>query len=401
VSRGAVAVLILAGVFAAVTVGVLAKGSVRLGGDSPRYIDGADNLLAGRPLGRQQASHLGYLAVVALFRRTGLGLPGVVAFQVAAAAAAAVAMYDLGRRLHGPAAGVLAAGFFVGNPDIALWQAYVLTDSLYISAVILAAWSTDWAADGRGLRYPAAAGLVAFAVALRPNGWFLLPIVGIYWAARRWVGPLRWSAWALILLIGLAAFAPVAHSRMDHTRRLTLAGLVLSGTPIWSLPMPPPEPSGTVGFEGLLGYVARHPLACARLGAARVAAQLAHVRPFYSRAHNVAIALILAPLYALAAMTLVQRWREPLVRLLAAVVTVQLAIVGLTWADPDGRFLLYVLPLLAALAAAQAARWWPAGPGSAAPEGGSGDGSSTAVARTSRRESRSPTSTGNMATTCN
>src|SRR5207247_357327 len=134
------------------------------------------HLLSGRP-----GLWLGYPAVIALCRAAGAGLAGVIAVQLAVAALAAVAQYRLGRELGGHRAGLTAAGLLVLNPDIARWHAYILTDSLYTSAVVLAAWSIHRAACKKGGWYLAAAAAVLTAAALRPNGWLLSPIAAGYW----------------------------------------------------------------------------------------------------------------------------------------------------------------------------------------------------------------------------
>jgi len=83
------------------------------------------------------------------------------------------------------------------------------------------------------------------------------------------------------------------------------------------------------------------------------------VRPFYSTRHNVAAAVLLIPLYLFAAIGYARGWRVPLVRLCAAVTVLHLGLVGLTFANWDGRFFLYVYPLFALVAAAGLVATWP------------------------------------------
>ena len=88
----------------------------------------------------------------------------MVTLQMTVAGLAAIAQYDLGRRLHGHGAGLLAAGLLVANPDISRWHTFLLTDSLYTSMVVPTLWAVHlaairrkalWSADGgRGLGPP-------------------------------------------------------------------------------------------------------------------------------------------------------------------------------------------------------------------------------------------------------
>ena len=65
---------------------------------------------------------------------------------------------------------------------------------------------------------------------------------------------------------------------------------------------------------------------------------------------------VLLPLYALATVGVATAWRHPLTHLLVAVIAAHLLFVAVSFADYDGRFLLYVLGPFAALAGAGFAR---------------------------------------------
>jgi 4-amino-4-deoxy-L-arabinose transferase-like glycosyltransferase len=347
---------LIAAAFVAVNGAVLLHGGIRIAGDAYRYLDGADRLLAGAALVGKQSSYPGYVGVVALWKAVGIGLPGVIAFQLLAAAAAAVVLYDLGRSLGGQRTGAAAALFFAANPDIARWHAYVLTDSLYISSVVAATWLVHRAAERRGAWLIAAAAGVLWTALLRPNGWLLVAVAGAYLTAR--LVPSRRARAGLVvavLAVFVAASAAPPFRRGVETERpgeMLRRGQVVWGHEASRMPMPP-EPSGPADRDWIhdLGYVVRHPVACARLGALRVWTELRHTRPFYSFRHNALAAAYLTPLYLLA---LWGGWilrREPLARLAGAVVAAHLLLVGLTFADWDGRFLLYILPLIGVFSA--------------------------------------------------
>ena len=71
----------------------------------------------------------------------------------------------------------------------------------------------------------------------------------------------------------------------------------------WRLSMPAePCPIGRQQRDRARStYAVAHPLSTAALMAARVGVHFAHVRPFYSTAHNAAIVSWLVPVYALGA----------------------------------------------------------------------------------------------------
>jgi 4-amino-4-deoxy-L-arabinose transferase-like glycosyltransferase len=290
-----------------------------------------------------------------------LGLLGVVAVQVAVAALATLALYDLGTRLASRGAGLLAGALFAVNPDLLQWHYYILTDSLYISGVVLAVWSIQTAA-GSARRAQLAALLVVVAAALvRPNGWWLLPCALGYWALR--AGRQRRLALALSLAALLAAVLagaslPVGRNLVAWTAPdvALWRGDVIWGYPAWRQPMPP-GPEAERSWLPLVEYIARYPLDVLRLAGLRVGVELSHVRPYYSARHNVLIVALLVPVYVLAICGIWSTWRAPLTGLLLAVILGHLAIVGATYADYDGRFLLYVLPLIGIFAGAGLAAW--------------------------------------------
>ena len=96
------------------------------------------------------------------------------------------------------------------------------------------------------------------------------------------------------------------------------------------------------------------------LGVLRVLTALAHVRPFYTPFHNLAVLCLMTPVYLLAVVGLIRARREPLAALVAAVVALHLLVIAITHSDWDGRCLLFVLPLIGVLAAkGLAAVRWP------------------------------------------
>jgi hypothetical protein len=128
--------------------------------------------LAGRPFRNQGGwVFIGYNGLLAASDALGLGAIGAVLFQAVAAACATLALYDLGRQIGGRLAGVLGAAFFVVNYDIARWHQYVLTDSLYISMVVVTTWAVHRASERGGVSYLGAGVLIAITALVRPNRW--------------------------------------------------------------------------------------------------------------------------------------------------------------------------------------------------------------------------------------
>src|SRR5262245_47766005 len=343
--------------FVGLNVVLLAHTGVRSGGDTPRYTGGADQILASLPLEGFQWAYTGYIAMVAAVRALGCELATVVAVQIVGAALAGLALWSLAATLGGALAGLVAACSLLVNPDVLRWHPFILSDSLYMSAVVLVAW-TAWRAAERGGRWFLLALLVLLtAWFLRPTGVVLPPVTGAFWAIRGLAARSLRQVMLGVVTVAAAVTATLAitplREPMDRVPgRLLEYGVVLYRDPATRMEMPKRSAADGEGWLGTIRYVARHPRASLTLAARRVGIELSHVRAQYTRRHNVLIAVTLFPLYALALAGIASTWRHPLTHLLLALIAAHLGLVAVTLADHDGRFLLYVLGPIGALAGA-------------------------------------------------
>lgn len=329
---------------------------IRLVGDTPRYILGADNLLAGRTLENKQGSYLGYVAIVAVCRGLGLGLQGVVAVHVLLALASLPCLYSLAHHVGGRWAAALTVVAYGLNPEVAAWHTIIQTDSVYISGLVIVVWLAAVARErSRGFRIGAGAACAAI-VFIRPNGWIVPPALGVHAILTApWRMRARALAVAAVALVGLGAAFGVHSLRQgieaESPVRMLYQGEVLWGNAAWRMAMPP-APADASAWGPAFRYVARHPLACARLALVRLGVFLARVRPGYSLRHNLFLLFVYPPLNLLALAGVARSFRQPAGGAMAAVIAGHLLIVALTFAHQDGRFYLYVFPELLALASA-------------------------------------------------
>ena len=359
--------------FVVANLGMLASSGVRLGGDSGIYLDGAQALLNGQALTVRQPSYAGYIAFVTVWQAIGAGLIGVVIGHGAVATAAAYAVYLIARQLGGPLVATVAVVMAAIDFDTNRWHVFVLSDSLYASALAIAVWLVYRASvkppafakatagkQASGLKAYAAATLVLVAAGLiRPEGWFVIPAAAVWWVTRVAVPTTRkWAEVAAIGAGGLLLAALMAPHLSGNAEAVGPGEMLARGQTIWEydgwrLSMPAASPAtGEYGSAGrAISYAMQHPAQTVALMAARAGVHFAHVRPYFSTAHNVAIAVWLLPLYGLA---LYGWWRvraHALVRWILIVVATQTLVVMLTHADWDGRYLSHVLPIVYPFAA--------------------------------------------------
>lgn len=330
--------------------------------DSYNYFDYAA-AIAGR--GYFGPGHYRRYVLYPLFESAWLGLGagpwGIVAGQLVLSALAAGALYGAVRRLAGGARGpaALATGLLVLWPDVQQFNAYLLTESLFISLSVLSLAALVRVRGGGWGPWAALLGLLALTALARPNGFVVAlaaALAGLGALRRR---PGRRAFWAVLGALALAAplvwqalnYQLATFGLLDTYQRGELMYLVPQwavrpAAPLW-LPPPGTGPALRVAY-----FAAHNPGFFGRLVLGKLFVFASGLKPHYSLAHRVANVLLLWPLYALAVRG--ARWQEiwaPARVFLAAVPLLQAAVVMLTVDDYDVRFLAPVLPFVFALAA--------------------------------------------------
>ena len=318
----------------------------RLTGDSWRYISGGQAIRAGRPLEDGQRSYSGYCALVGLLPSSCL-----IPFQTLMAQLALAALLTLAWRLTRSGLAVVLAGLCVAcQPEFAAWHTAVMTESLYMSAVscnALFAWSAAHSRR-RWLWLPLTFAWVALTATLRPTGWIQVPAVALYWSLTlprgRWPR-LVWSALVCASFVGLAVLAGGDAPQRERPGREPCGGGVVWREPLWRVEMPREARAPETLGEGLL-YGLRHPVASGWLVCKRLAMMFLRIRPTFSLKHNLFLLLCQVPLTVCGLAALWVWRRRAVVGALGAMLLAHALIVALTFNDNDGRFTLYILPLL-------------------------------------------------------
>jgi len=335
---------------------LLATMGVRHGGDSGRYLSAARDLLDGALPAGKAISYLGYDAFVAVFLAAGLGPAHVVAAQIALSGVAGWCLYRIGETVYDARAGALAAALFLLYPSLQMWNVYLLTESLFVSSVVIAMWLLIRA---RGpWTYAAAVATVGFAALVRPHGVVVPAAALVFVIARLWMEGRRAAAWTL--LGAVACLAPFAYLVVGHMLAFEKPlGHFLSGTVIWGADAPRLQPPADADAGWMAGnpiaqtllFAAREPVYFAQLAAAKLFWFFARGRPYYSELHNAFVAVTLVPLYLLAIRGAFARMRRPAARwLLLSIWMLPALVAALTFADWDSRHSLVTLPVVFVLA---------------------------------------------------
>ncbi len=336
---------------------VLYSGGVMYGGDTSRYFNGSDRLLAGEPLANEQPAYIGYIVLVAGLRALGFGEVAVIEVQILVSGLALVMVYLAGREIAGVEAGLLAATLYGLNWDVQNWNLYILTDGLYISLLSLTtalaalAYSRKW----RWLT-ALAVGAAIFTALLRPGGVVPLVVFAIF---LLFALPKQWNRWQRIgtlLFVGLAVFLVFYFPTRTRMASIDPLDLITSGEVVWEVvewrvDMPPIQTNNPGGLSGVVQYCLAYPMPCVNLFARRVGVYFGHMRAVYSLRHNLVIAALYYPMYVLAAVALWHHRKNRVMRLVAALIGAHVAFFALAVPSVDGRFFTYIVPLISMSAA--------------------------------------------------
>ncbi len=342
---------------------VVAVGRAQLTPDSPVAVqpDGVVRLVDQESL----VGSLVYRSIVAASLRLGAGLHGVLVLHVFVATVAAVRLFSLGTALAGIPAGLAALALYALNPDQIRWHTYILSDSLYTSALILtvAAIRDLWLSPTKNrlilaLLCAVCAGLMNVA------GYLVVPLVMAAWLLR-WnrthAGRRVFTPVIVTMLLTLLMLLPLVRSTtlvptIDQQSRDR--GIVVRDYRESWLPMPVDRAEHNERQPSGLSYVIQHPRESIHLALLRVLAGVAHVRPFYTPRHNIAVIGVLVPVYTFAVLGWISARSDPLANILIMVIGIHLLVIALTYSDWDGRSLLFDLPLIGLLAA-RGLCWFP------------------------------------------
>lgn len=324
---------------------------VHHGGDTARYLRGAEQLLSGQPIEGVAGAYIGYVVFVAGVELLGLGEIGIILTQIAVSAICMFALYDMGRRFAGEMSGILAASLYAINLDMARFTFAILTDSLYTSGIVLSVYLTYRALNSSKPWIVLAGLVVLFTASIRPGGALIIPVFGafiIFGAFNGWSFFRRLFLALLVIPIAVALYVGpmvTSYGHVDPMKKL-IAGEVVYGHKGSRLPMPGIAQKSDKKIITAIDYCANYPAACSGLFFRRIMAFYGHTRTFYSFQHNLFILTTFLPLYTLAALGFAYRFRDSLTWLVLTVIGLQTVFFGLNGVDWDGRFLTYIFPLI-------------------------------------------------------
>ena len=330
-------------------------GIALIAADSDLYLSRSTSLSAIATMPWTRWAYLGLLHVGHL-------LGDAATFAVFANAIATILagalLHHLGRNTGGDVTGWISASVLLLNPMTSQWVRFVLTESLMYSLVIIMLWSA-WriatSSDKNGL-WPLLFLAALIATFLRPNGLLLLgsafSLLVLGSAAQRWRPAMLVATWSGVtfgLVLALGATGQPAEGSLAGQ---LYGGVVVEGTEHVrvTIPMPTPRDVTDQSEVAAVRFGLSHPIATGRLVLSRIAVESIQVRRHYPDVVNIAFGGAMFALLAAAALGRRHAGAAHLRRPVIVLTLPLIALVGLTFAVPEGRYGWTYLVLLAPLA---------------------------------------------------
>ena len=327
---------------------------VRTTDDTKHFLAYAAHILESNSLAdNYYLKYAGYPVFLALLFKMGLGLNGVVACQTLLSGFATILFYKATRKLAGNTiAPILATFILIVWYDLQLFHAFILTESLYISLLMI---SFFLLARAKSVKQSVwALPFVVLVALVRPNGFIAVVAYLSYLIAVAYQAAPSTKAKVILLLFVVAV--PIAAVLVVDQYLLTGFTIVetyekgeviymyrdLLVLPDKPIVMPPTEVSP---LAKMFLFVSDNTSYFFRMSAWRFFLFWGNIKPFFSTLHNLVIAGVLYPLYffTVKAMADTKKMPVPLTVFVASLLLQQCFITTVTSEDWMGRFLMSVV----------------------------------------------------------
>jgi 4-amino-4-deoxy-L-arabinose transferase-like glycosyltransferase len=306
--------------------------------DSGVYIRQAENLPQLQP---EFVTKSVYIALLRFDEMLGASGWLIVSIQFAMLVAAGYALAQFVGDRWGDRAGVLAAAFFVLNPQVTQWTKTIFMDPLFMPLIVMLTLLLARTVEGESTRLSLAiVGIIA--LFLRPNG--LGAVLGVAGLLILRSKRLRFAKAGVGLAFVVAVLLVSPAFETPGGVENTLAARTYEGLVVWVAPdhvridMPAATDPSDFSNSALARYALQHPVSMMRLGLLRVGWEFIQIRSHYPPVLNGIIGLQMFGVFILAMVGFRGAHGSALNASVVAVSLGLMLIVAGTWAIAEGRF---------------------------------------------------------------
>lgn len=325
-----------------------AKGYI-LGGDSFRYIDGANQIINFEMPENKGIGYLGYIFYIAIFQYFKFDLTIVILSQIFFSFISSLCIFKITKKFSSHAGGVFALGLYLFYFPLQKWNFYILTETLFICLVIFIVYFFIFL---KKKYLYLLIFLIIFYITLRPHGIILIP--GLALSLLVYLYSHNKLKLFYLMIIGLLIFAfPILYLLNGYIKNEKVINSLISNVIIWGYD----NKSDHLEFKNsninndlmsLLIFYKNNFYLNTIAFFKKIFFFYFSIRPFYSDFHNyylILLNLIYWPTAILGMFKLYNKNNLGIILVYFLIIFFSFA-VGLTWVDWDGRFFHYILPLI-------------------------------------------------------
>ncbi|NEM99550.1 hypothetical protein [Pontibacter burrus] len=320
-----------------------------------RYIPYATQIAETWQLGESHDNrYFLYIAFLALFVKSDGGLTISIIVQTALSGAACILFYKAVKHLTDQSRlpAILATIIFILWKDIQYLNVYILTESLFISALVLVFYALVKSRSWKD--YLVVIALCVIPALLRPNGFIVLLSVLVCFGLHYRQLLFRYRklvigsavAGVIILIAILDRYLLTTFEIVETYAR----GEVIYASNIFAVPadgvtLPTEKDSPLLR---ILYFILQNPVFFFKLFFAKLIVFIAYIKPYYSLLHNLSIVFVIHPLYFFTVWLFLKDKKTAARAFAPTVFILQACIVAATSEDWDSRFITLLLPVIIA-----------------------------------------------------
>ena len=145
-----------------------------LGGDSGRYIKGAENLLKFELPNGKASSYLGYIFFISIFKYFDLNLTYVVIVQIFLTLSSSICLYRITKKISSNYGGLFSLSLYLFYFPLQIRNFYILTETVFICSIIFLIYLIFFFKKKNLIIIII---LFPFIVSIRPHGIILIPSI--------------------------------------------------------------------------------------------------------------------------------------------------------------------------------------------------------------------------------
>lgn len=322
-----------------------------LGGDSFRYTEGARDILSLKLPDGKGTSYLGYIIFISIFQYFKLSLTYVVLIQIIITFVSSLCIYKISKKLSSHTFAIIVLSLYLFYLPLQKWNFYILTESIFICLIIFILYLLLFFK----IKYiPLLFFLIFFYIIFKPHGIILIPSLALSLLTWLYLNH-KLILFYLTIVFLFFAFFPFLYLLNLYLENENIINSIANMGLIW----------GYESNNNFLAYIIPDNLNDNNLISffiflksnlstftiaffKKVWLFAFRIRPFYSDLHNLYIImfnLIYWPA-ALFGFFMMNNKNNIGVILMYYLIILYTLTVGLSWADWDGRFSLYILPII-------------------------------------------------------